>query len=130
MPSYFPENNEPKPMDTSDRSLQKINGLLSSGSKPSTGTVIDRSGNTQFSSLVTSGQQAVMNANTARTYLVFQNVSDTLMRINFGAAATEANGIQVQPGGSVTFNAAWIPSQSVFLRCISDAKPFVAKEGI
>ena len=31
MPSYFPENNEPKPMDSSDRSLQKINSLLATG---------------------------------------------------------------------------------------------------
>jgi len=31
MPSYFPENNEPKPMDSSDRSLQKINSLLDGG---------------------------------------------------------------------------------------------------
>jgi hypothetical protein len=98
--------------------------------KPSTGNVVDRSGNSQFSSLVTTGLQTVMSANESRTYLVFQNTSDTLMRINFGAAATEANGIQVQPGGSVTFNAAWIPSQAVFLRCSSDAKPFIAKEGI
>jgi hypothetical protein len=52
------------------------------------------------------------------------------MRINFGAAATDANGIQVQPGGSVTFNSAWVPSQSVFVRCSSNAKTFVAKEGI
>lgn len=30
MPSYFPENNEPKPMDSPDRSLQKINSLIAS----------------------------------------------------------------------------------------------------
>jgi len=98
--------------------------------KPSTGSVIDRSSNSQFSAQVTSGLQTVMNANESRTYLVFQNTSDTLMRINFGAAATDANGIQVQPNGSVTFNNAWVPSQAVFLRCSSDSKPFVAKEGI
>ena len=98
--------------------------------KPSTGNVIERSGSTAFSALVASGLQTVMPANESRTYLVFQNASDTLMRINFGAAATEANGIQVPPGGSVTFNSSWVPSQAVFLRCSSDAKPFVAKEGI
>ena len=31
MPSYFPENNTPVPMDTEVRSLQKINGLLKDG---------------------------------------------------------------------------------------------------
>jgi hypothetical protein len=32
------------------------------------------------------GAQSVMPANESRTYLVFQNISDTLMRINFGAS--------------------------------------------
>lgn len=71
-----------------------------------------------------------MGANASRTYLAFQNVSDTVMSINFGAAAGATNSITVQPGGSVTFNSAWVPSESVFLRCSSDAKPFVAKEGM
>jgi hypothetical protein len=31
MPSYFPENNDPKPMDSADRSLQKINSILTGG---------------------------------------------------------------------------------------------------
>ena len=35
MPSYFPENNEPKPMDSSDRSLQKINSLIASAAAAS-----------------------------------------------------------------------------------------------
>jgi hypothetical protein len=37
MPSYFPENNEPKPMDSSDRSLQKINSLVLDGVEVSNG---------------------------------------------------------------------------------------------
>jgi hypothetical protein len=52
------------------------------------------------------------------------------MRIDFGQTATDDEGIQVQPGGSVTFNAAWVPSQEVFVRCTSTTKKFVAKEGI
>ena len=42
MPSYFPENNEPKVMDSADRSLQKINGLLDASS------VIDTSKGFQY----------------------------------------------------------------------------------
>ena len=97
--------------------------------KPSTGNVIDRSGSTAVTTAA-AGTQSVMSANESRTYLVFQNISDTLMRINFGQVATEANGIQVQPGGSVTFNSAWVPSQELFVRCSSTGKEFVAKEGI
>lgn len=36
MPSYFPENNEPRVMDSADRSLQKINSIL--GDKITAGT--------------------------------------------------------------------------------------------
>lgn len=76
------------------------------------------------------GTQIVMPANESRTYLVFQNISDTVMNLNFGATALTTDSITVQPGGSVTFNSAWVPSQEVFLRCSSTGKAFVAKEGI
>ena len=97
--------------------------------KPSSGNVLDHSTETAVTTAAL-GAQSVMPANESRTYLVFQNISDTLMRINFGEVATEANGIQVQPGGSVTFNSAWVPSQELFVRCSSTGKEFVAKEGI
>ena len=97
--------------------------------KPSTGNVIDHSSSTSVTTAA-DGEQSVMPANASRTYFVFQNISDTLMRIDFGQTASINEGIQVQPGGSVTFNAAWVPSQEVFVRCSSTAKLFVAKEGI
>lgn len=96
--------------------------------KPSTGVVLDHSTNTDASAA--SGFQVVMPANESRTYLVFQNNSDTLMKINIGAFAVNAVSIAVQPGGSVTWNSAWVPSQAVYVRCSSTAKDFVAKEGI
>jgi len=96
--------------------------------KPSTGQVLNYS--TATISTAATGLQSVMPANASRTYLVFQNISDTLMRIDFGGQVSEESGIQVQPSGSVTFNAAWVPSQEVFVRCSSTTKKFVAKEGI
>lgn len=36
MPSYFPENNAPQPLDTEVKSLQKINSLLSGAGTPGT----------------------------------------------------------------------------------------------
>jgi hypothetical protein len=96
--------------------------------KPSTGSVLDHSSTT--SGVAPYGAHIVMPANESRTYLVFQNISDTVMSINFGANAEAADGIVVQPGGSVTFNSAWVPSQQVRLRCSSASKSYVAKQGI
>jgi hypothetical protein len=96
--------------------------------KPSTGTVLDHSSTT--SGAAPSGGHIVMVANESRTYFVFQNVSDTVMSINFAADAGASNSIVVQPGGSVTFNSAWVPSQEVRLRCSSASKAYVAKQGI
>ena len=96
--------------------------------KPSNGNVLDHS--SASSGAAPSGAHIVMLANESRTYFVFQNISDTVMSINFGADAGAADSIVVQPGGSVTFNSAWVPSQQVFLRCSSTGKEFVAKEGI
>lgn len=97
--------------------------------KPSTGNVIDHSSSTAVTTAL-AGTQSVMPENASRTYFVFQNISDTLMRIDFGQTVTDNEGIQVQPSGSVTFNAAWVPSQEVFVKCSSTTKKFVAKEGI
>ena len=96
--------------------------------KPSTGVELDHSTNTAV--VAADGFQVVMPANESRTYLVFQNNSDTLMRINIGAFAVIPQSIAVQPGGSVTWNSAWVPSQAVYVRCSSTAKDFTAKEGI
>ena len=96
--------------------------------KPSTGTIINRSGATVTASGF--GLQSVMPANPSRTYLVFQNISDTTMLINFGETAGALDSITVAPNGSVTFNAGWVPSQEVFLRCSTNSKNFVAKEGV
>ena len=96
--------------------------------KPSTGNVLDHS--SASSGAAAAGAHIVMVANESRTYFVFQNISDTVMSINFGADAGAADGIVVQPGGSVTFNSAWVPSQEVRLRCSSSSKSYVAKQGI
>jgi hypothetical protein len=96
--------------------------------KPSNGNVLDHS--SASSGAAPSGAHIVMLANESRTYFVFQNISDTVMSINFGANAGAADSIVVQPGGSVTFNSAWVPSQEVRLRCSSASKSYVAKQGI
>ena len=96
--------------------------------KPSTGNVLDHSTTTVSSAAF--GTQLVMPANESRTYLVFQNNSDTLMRINIGGFAVIPQSIAVQPGESVTWNSVWVPSEEVYVRCSSTAKDFTAKQGI
>lgn len=92
--------------------------------RPTAGMIVDHSTTTTGSS------QLVMAEQASRAYLVIQNISDTAMVVNFGAAATADDSISLAAGGSVTFNGGWVPSQAVYLLCSSASKKFVAKEGI
>ena len=90
-------------------------------------TVVDRSGS------ITAGgtSQQVMAKNTARRYLVFQNVSDTAMYVNFGGAAlVDTDSVKINAGGSLTFSDEWVPADAVHVICATTGKKFVAKEGI
>lgn len=91
---------------------------------PSTGTIADFSGSS------TGASQKVLDANTSRRYLVVQNISDTTMWLNFGATATADDSVQLLPGGSATFNGAWVPGDEVHLLCSTSGKKFVCKEGV
>lgn len=94
--------------------------------RPSAGPVIDRSGT--IAAAATS--QTVMAENPSRAYLLFQNISDTTMWVNFGsAAAADSTSIQVLAGGAITFNSGWVPTDAVNVLCATDTKAFVAKEG-
>jgi hypothetical protein len=97
--------------------------------KPSTGSVIDRSGSTAVTTAA-AGTQSVMSANESRTYLVFQNISDTVMNINFGATALTTNSIHRAAGRQRHVQLGLGAFATSFLRCSSTGKEFVAKEGI
>jgi hypothetical protein len=96
---------------------------------PSTGVLIDRSAtlNTEFFITV-----ALENA--ARSYFLFQNISDATMWLNVGDVATADNdSIYVAPQGSVLFNGSFVPSGVINVICPAASggpKKFVAKEGI
>lgn len=95
----------------------------SSGQYPS---LIDKSG-----SILTGGvSQKVADKNPSRGCLIVQNISDTTMYVNFGASATADDSIQLLPGGSITFNGAWVPGDEVHLLCSTSGKKFVCKEGV
>ena len=105
MPSYFPENNDPKPMDSPDRSLQKISSLLSGGVSVSgdiTGSVSVIDGK--------SGGQYIGNTDVyAGDISAIQIVSDakfhTLTGNLAGAANTTSGSAPTFPLGLVLYGA-------------------------
>jgi hypothetical protein len=67
--------------------------------KPSSGNVLDHSTETAVTTAAL-GAQSVMPANESRTYLVFQNISDTLMRINFGPLPRKPTASKCNPAAA------------------------------
>lgn len=106
--------------------IANYNPVVSQVTAPVIGSLTDRSG-----SIAAGGtSQEVAPAKANRAYFIFQNISDTAMWINFGAAATaDNNSIYLAAQGSVLFNGSFIPSQSVNVLCVTTGKKFVAKEG-
>lgn len=91
------------------------------------GTLTNRSGT------ITAGgtAQQVMAANSSRKYLLFQNVSDTAMWIDFGATAVADSPSVLVPasGGAVVQEGTFVSTQSVSVFCATTGKKFTAKEG-
>lgn len=93
-----------------------------------------RSDNTAVdgSTTITTGgtSQVVFAANGSRRYLEIQNISDTDMYINFGAAAVaDSNSFKIAAGGSYINASNWCPQTSVTIICATTGKKFVAKSG-
>lgn len=91
------------------------------------GTLTNRSGT------ITAGgtAQQVMAANSSRKYLLFQNVSDTAMWIDFGTTAVADSPSVLVPasGGAVVQEGTFVSTQSVSVFCATTGKKFTAKEG-
>jgi hypothetical protein len=89
-------------------------------------SVVDKSGTIA----VANTSQVVAAANPSRTYFVFQNVSDKVMWLNFGGAATLTQpSLQINPGGSITISGPTVVSDSVNVIGPNAGKAFTAKEG-
>lgn len=93
---------------------------------PTQGTLTDRSG-----TITTGGTaQSVAASLTTRKYFLFQNHSDTVMWINFGATAVaDQPSIKVDAGAGFTFEGSFCSNQSVSVICATTGKKFTAKEG-
>ena len=109
MPSYFPENNEPKPMDSPDRSLQKINSLLSGGISASIPGQVSVSGDVSVSNGDSGGQYIGTTDSVSGTFSAIQIVSDakfhTLTGNLAGAANTTSGSAPTFPLGVVLYGA-------------------------
>lgn len=93
------------------------------------GTLTDRSGST---SGTPSTSTQVMAANEDRRYLLFQNISDTDMWVNFtSAAAASTAGSYLVPanGGSLEMGEAFITTQALNVLCTAATKAYTCKEG-
>jgi hypothetical protein len=77
-------------------------------------SVVDSVSLTNAAATVTSGGGSLLAANASRRYLLVQN-KDLVGRIwiNFGAAATQANGLLLVPGGSFELDAK-VSQQQIF----------------
>lgn len=75
--------------------------------------------------------QEVMDANSSRAYLLFENVSDTDMWIDFGTdAVADQPSIKIAPDGSYELaEPGFVSTQALSVLCASAGKKFVCKEG-
>lgn len=91
-----------------------------------TGVPVDRSGT------ITSGgaAQTAAAANTTRSYLLIQNVSDTDMWVNFGVTAVANQpSILIVAGGSYENPPHWCPTGLISVIGATTGKAFTIKEG-
>lgn len=87
-------------------------------------------GDASGSIISASASQTVLAANATRKYLLFQNVSDTDMYINFGSLATigGAGSIWVAAyGGSIEYENLICPSDAINVICSANGKNFTCK---
>lgn len=90
-----------------------------------TGTLTDRSGT------ITAGgaAQNVAVANADRAFLLFQNVSDTDMWINFDSTAVaDQPSIKLTPGASFVTDK-FVPTTLLSVICATTGKSYTCKEG-
>jgi hypothetical protein len=75
-------------------------------------------------STLNTNSNSVLVENFSRQYLLVQNVSDTDMNINFGAAATSSTLLLPKNGGGIVFETGMVPTNQIFLRCSAAGKSF------
>jgi hypothetical protein len=91
---------------------------------PITGELIDRSG-----TITTGGSsQTVAAANFDRSYLSFQNHSDTDMWLNYGIPAV-AGQPSIKVAAGMNYTPAFVDQRALNVLCADTGKAFTCKEG-
>lgn len=143
----FPQDTNPYPNDTLNLLAAKIARILKDGagggggggltdaqlratpvpvaSAQGGGALTDRSGT------VTAGgtSQQIAAANASRKCFFYQNTSDETQYLNFGAAASAANSIEIASKGYWENPPNFCPTGTVNMLGATTAKSFTAKEG-
>lgn len=90
------------------------------------GTLTNRSGTIAQASV----SQVIMGNNPYRRYLLFQNISDADMWIDFGTSAVAAQpSIKILPGGTFVMEDNFVTTEAMNVFCASADKAYTAKEG-
>jgi hypothetical protein len=66
----------------------------------------------------------VLASNTSRRYLLIQNLSDTDMNINFGAAASASTLLLAKNGSGIVFESGYVPTDAINLICSASSKAY------
>jgi hypothetical protein len=91
---------------------------------PITGELIDRSG-----TITTGGtSQEAVPANFERSYLTFQNHSDTDMWLNYGTAAV-AGQPSIKVAAGMNWTPAFVDQRALNVLCATTGKAYTCKEG-
>ena len=98
--------------------VQGISGGVALSVKPRAGTP------TILSTTTDGGTEQILSANSSRQYLLVQNLSDTDMNINFGAAASASTLFIPKNGGGFVFESGFVPTTTVELYCASSGKAY------
>ena len=83
---------------------------------------------TANSSATASTSSQILAARANRKYLVIQNLSDTNMNLNFGAAASASTMLLPANGGGVSFEGTYVPASALNLFCTAASKPYYILE--
>ena len=102
-------------------SVQGITGGTPLPVRPRNAAVTVTAGTT--SGTANTSAQALASS-TTRQYLLIQNISDTDMYFNFGAAATTSNMLITKTGGGVVFETGFVPTDAVNVICSAASKSY------
>jgi len=102
---------------------QPISGTITA--QPRNGPVTKTRGTTSSTANTSAAAPSPLNAtNNDRRYLFIQNISDTDMYVNFGAAATTDDLLISKNGGGIVFESGFVPTDSVNVICSAASKKY------